>query len=200
MGYPGKNHKSYQAPKRPFEKTRIEAETRLVIEYGPPEQARGLEGPGRAPQVPQGRPRSPRPRFERSRYPALRKQEGRTDHFPAEGRPSRPRRGHRRCPLAQGAGPARTPPADPRVPQGTGPLAETGPAAHHPRAHRDRRQAHQHPRLPREQDRGDPDRLLRHIPVPVRLPLRESKDCKTRVQPQAVPGGYGGYQGRGGRR
>lgn len=34
MGYPGKNHKSYQTPKRPFEKTRIEAETRLVIEYG----------------------------------------------------------------------------------------------------------------------------------------------------------------------
>ncbi|MCK9579102.1 MAG: 30S ribosomal protein S4 [Methanoregula sp.] len=34
MAYPGKNHKSYQTPKRPFEKTRIEAETRLVIEYG----------------------------------------------------------------------------------------------------------------------------------------------------------------------
>jgi small subunit ribosomal protein S4 len=34
MGYPGKNHKSYQTPKRPFEKTRIEAETRLVIEFG----------------------------------------------------------------------------------------------------------------------------------------------------------------------
>jgi small subunit ribosomal protein S4 len=34
MGYPGKNHKSYQPPKRPFEKTRIESETRLVIEYG----------------------------------------------------------------------------------------------------------------------------------------------------------------------
>jgi len=34
MGYPGKNHKSYQPPKRPFEKTRIEGETRLVIEYG----------------------------------------------------------------------------------------------------------------------------------------------------------------------
>ncbi|HVP97497.1 30S ribosomal protein S4 [Methanoregula sp.] len=34
MGYPGKNHKSYQTPKRPFEKTRIEDETRLVIEYG----------------------------------------------------------------------------------------------------------------------------------------------------------------------
>jgi small subunit ribosomal protein S4 len=34
MGYPGKNHKSYQPPKRPWEKTRIEAETRLVIEYG----------------------------------------------------------------------------------------------------------------------------------------------------------------------
>jgi len=34
MGYPGKNHKSYQTPKRPFEKSRIEAETRLVIEYG----------------------------------------------------------------------------------------------------------------------------------------------------------------------
>lgn len=34
MGYPGKNHKSYQTPKRPFEKTRIETETRLVIEYG----------------------------------------------------------------------------------------------------------------------------------------------------------------------
>lgn len=34
MGYPGKNHKSYQTPKRPFEKTRIEEETRLVIEFG----------------------------------------------------------------------------------------------------------------------------------------------------------------------
>jgi small subunit ribosomal protein S4 len=34
MGYPGKNHKSYQTPKRPWEKARIEAETRLVIEYG----------------------------------------------------------------------------------------------------------------------------------------------------------------------
>ncbi len=34
MGYPGKNHKAYQTPKRPFEKTRIEQETRLVIEYG----------------------------------------------------------------------------------------------------------------------------------------------------------------------
>jgi len=34
MGYPGKNHKSYQTPKRPFEKMRIEEETRLVIEYG----------------------------------------------------------------------------------------------------------------------------------------------------------------------
>ena len=34
MGYPGKNHKAYQPPKRPFEKTRIEEETRLVIEYG----------------------------------------------------------------------------------------------------------------------------------------------------------------------
>ncbi len=34
MGYPGKNHKAYQTPKRPFEKTRIENETRLVIEYG----------------------------------------------------------------------------------------------------------------------------------------------------------------------
>jgi small subunit ribosomal protein S4 len=34
MGYPGKNHKTYQTPKRPWEKTRIEDETRLVIEYG----------------------------------------------------------------------------------------------------------------------------------------------------------------------
>ena len=34
MGYPGKNHKSYQTPKRPWEKVRIESETRLVIEYG----------------------------------------------------------------------------------------------------------------------------------------------------------------------
>lgn len=34
MGYPGKNHKQYQTPKRPFEKTRIEEETRLMIEYG----------------------------------------------------------------------------------------------------------------------------------------------------------------------
>jgi small subunit ribosomal protein S4 len=34
MGYPGKNHKSYQTPKRPWEKSRIEGETRLVIEYG----------------------------------------------------------------------------------------------------------------------------------------------------------------------
>ena len=34
MGYPGKNHKSYQTPKRPWEKVRIQSETRLVIEYG----------------------------------------------------------------------------------------------------------------------------------------------------------------------
>ena len=34
MAYPGKNYKAYQTPKRPFEKTRIEEETRLVIEYG----------------------------------------------------------------------------------------------------------------------------------------------------------------------
>ena len=34
MGYPGKNHKQYQTPKRPFEKTRIEEETKMVIEYG----------------------------------------------------------------------------------------------------------------------------------------------------------------------
>ncbi|HOV67250.1 MAG TPA: 30S ribosomal protein S4 [Methanoregulaceae archaeon] len=34
MGYPGKDRKSYGTPKRPFEKTRIETETKLVIEYG----------------------------------------------------------------------------------------------------------------------------------------------------------------------
>ena len=34
MGYPGKNTKGYEAPKRPFEKQRIEDETRIVIEYG----------------------------------------------------------------------------------------------------------------------------------------------------------------------
>lgn len=34
MGYPGKNHKKYDTPKRRFEKSRIDDETRLVIEYG----------------------------------------------------------------------------------------------------------------------------------------------------------------------
>jgi small subunit ribosomal protein S4 len=34
MGYPGKNHKRYQTPLRPFEKTRIEEENKLMIEYG----------------------------------------------------------------------------------------------------------------------------------------------------------------------
>jgi small subunit ribosomal protein S4 len=34
MGYPGKNHKTYETPKRRFEKTRIEEEIKLVIEYG----------------------------------------------------------------------------------------------------------------------------------------------------------------------
>jgi small subunit ribosomal protein S4 len=34
MGYPGKNHKLYAKPKRRFEKTRIEDEKKLVIEYG----------------------------------------------------------------------------------------------------------------------------------------------------------------------
>ncbi|QSZ67743.1 30S ribosomal protein S4 [Methanofollis aquaemaris] len=34
MGYPGKNHKTYSTPKRRFEKSRIEEEVKLVIEYG----------------------------------------------------------------------------------------------------------------------------------------------------------------------
>jgi len=34
MVYPGKNHKQYETPKRRFEKTRIEDENRLVMEYG----------------------------------------------------------------------------------------------------------------------------------------------------------------------
>jgi small subunit ribosomal protein S4 len=34
MGYPGKNHKKYDTPKRRFEKSRIEDEAKLVIEYG----------------------------------------------------------------------------------------------------------------------------------------------------------------------
>ena len=34
MGYPGKNYKQYATPKRRFEKTRIEDEKRLIIEYG----------------------------------------------------------------------------------------------------------------------------------------------------------------------
>ncbi|WP_042705525.1 30S ribosomal protein S4 [Methanomicrobium mobile] len=34
MAYPGKNHKAYETPKRHFEKSRIEDENRLVIEFG----------------------------------------------------------------------------------------------------------------------------------------------------------------------
>ena len=34
MGYPGKNHKQYATPKRRFEKTRLEDEKRLIIDYG----------------------------------------------------------------------------------------------------------------------------------------------------------------------
>jgi len=34
MGYPGKNHKQYSTPKRRFEKTRMEDEVKIVIEYG----------------------------------------------------------------------------------------------------------------------------------------------------------------------
>jgi small subunit ribosomal protein S4 len=34
MGYPGKNHKQYETPNRPFEKTRIEEEAKQVIEFG----------------------------------------------------------------------------------------------------------------------------------------------------------------------
>ncbi|MHC1630508.1 MAG: 30S ribosomal protein S4 [Methanoculleaceae archaeon] len=34
MGYPGKNHKQYEKPKRRFEKTRIEAEKQIIIDYG----------------------------------------------------------------------------------------------------------------------------------------------------------------------
>ncbi|MBO4354728.1 MAG: 30S ribosomal protein S4 [Methanomicrobium sp.] len=34
MAYPGKNHKAYETPKRRFEKSRIEDENRLVIEFG----------------------------------------------------------------------------------------------------------------------------------------------------------------------
>ncbi|MDD3621069.1 MAG: 30S ribosomal protein S4 [Methanofollis sp.] len=34
MGYPGKNHKTYSTPTRRFEKSRIEEEVKLVIDYG----------------------------------------------------------------------------------------------------------------------------------------------------------------------
>ncbi len=34
MGYPGKNHKRYETPKRRFEKSRIEEENKLLMEYG----------------------------------------------------------------------------------------------------------------------------------------------------------------------
>jgi len=34
MGYPGQNHKQYATPKRRFEKTRLEDEKRLIIDYG----------------------------------------------------------------------------------------------------------------------------------------------------------------------
>lgn len=34
MGYPGKNRKRYDTPKRRFEKTRIETEKQVVIDYG----------------------------------------------------------------------------------------------------------------------------------------------------------------------
>ncbi len=34
MGYPGKNHKQYATPKRRFEKTRLEDEKKLLIDYG----------------------------------------------------------------------------------------------------------------------------------------------------------------------
>jgi len=34
MGYPGKNYKQYATPKRRFEKTRLEDEKRLLIDYG----------------------------------------------------------------------------------------------------------------------------------------------------------------------
>jgi small subunit ribosomal protein S4 len=34
MGYPGKNHKQYSTPKRRFEKTRLEGEAKIIIEFG----------------------------------------------------------------------------------------------------------------------------------------------------------------------
>lgn len=34
MGYPGKNRKQYETPAHRFEKARLEAETRLIIEFG----------------------------------------------------------------------------------------------------------------------------------------------------------------------
>jgi small subunit ribosomal protein S4 len=34
MGYPGKNHKRYEKPKRRFEKSRIEDESKKIVEYG----------------------------------------------------------------------------------------------------------------------------------------------------------------------
>ena len=165
MAYPGKNHKSYQTPKRPWEKSRIEAETRLVIEYGLRNKrevwkaqdhlrkyrkaARNLLALGSR-QRPQG---------------PLRSQEGGAHQPPPACRSSRSRCEHRRCPLAQGPDPARTPSPVRRVPQGTRPVTETGPAADHPRPHRHCRQACQHPRLPCHPHGRDPDRLLRHVPA-----------------------------------
>ena len=138
MGYPGKNHKSYQTPKRPWEKSRIESETRLVIEYG----LRNKREVWKAQEHLRKYRKAARNLLAlgsgalRTRTSYDSKKEELISHLQRAGLLG-PDANIDDVLSLKVQTRARTPSPDHCVPQGTRTVAETGPAADHPRPYRD---------------------------------------------------------------
>jgi ribosomal protein uS4 len=179
MGYPGKNHKSYQTPKRPFEKTRIEEETRMVIEFGLRNKrevwkahaalrryrkaARELLGLSSAGvEVSQFEAKKGE-LIEHMQRMGLLGPDADIDDVLSLKTPQHLERRLRHSSTV-------------RVSR----VAETGETVHHPWPYRDRRKARFDPGLPGEPERGDTDLVLREVTGRRCEPRRTGKDHETR--------------------
>ena len=180
MGYPGKNHKQYQTPKRPFEKTRIEEETRLVIEYGLRNKREvwkaqaylrryrkaardllSLMSAGVDVQI-----------FEAKKAVLI-------DHIQRMGLLGPDADIDDVLSLKVPAA-ARKAPSDTCIPPGACKIAETGTPAYYPRTYCHQRQEGVNSGIPCETGRGDSDLILREIPADIIRPCRAGKNWQGR--------------------